>query len=85
MICLPLPRSFSTEGLAPQRALHVTKSSLSKQVARLEECYGVRQIKRSTRSLRITPVGRAVYEQCETIVAAASSYFGMPNVSFSLA
>src|SRR6201985_3763115 len=58
---------------AAARALHVTKSSLSKRVARLEECYGVRLIERSTRSLRIAPVGRAVYEQCETIVAAAET------------
>jgi DNA-binding transcriptional LysR family regulator len=58
---------------AAARALHVTKSSLSKRVARLEECYGVRLIERSTRSLRITPVGRAVYKQCETIVAAAET------------
>lgn len=58
---------------AAARALHVTKSSLSKRVARLEECYGVRLIERSTRGLRITPVGRAVHEQCETVVAAAEA------------
>jgi DNA-binding MarR family transcriptional regulator len=58
---------------AAARALHVTKSSLSKRVARLEECYGVRLIERSTRSLRITPVGRAVHEQCETMLAAAEA------------
>ncbi len=58
---------------AAARALHVTKSSLSKRVARLEEFYGVRLIERSTRSLRITPVGRAIHEQCETMVAAAET------------
>jgi DNA-binding transcriptional LysR family regulator len=58
---------------AAARALHVTKSSLSKRVARLEECYGVRLMERSTRSLRITPVGRAVLEQCETMVDAAEA------------
>jgi DNA-binding transcriptional LysR family regulator len=58
---------------AAARALHVTKSSLSKRVARLEERYGVRLIERSTRGFRITPVGRAVHEQCESMVAAAEA------------
>src|SRR5262245_41460773 len=58
---------------AAARALHVTKSSLSKRVARLEALYGVRLIERSTRGLRITSVGRAVYEQCESMVAAAEA------------
>jgi DNA-binding transcriptional LysR family regulator len=58
---------------AAARALHVTKSSLSKRVARLEKCYGVRLLERSTRSLRVTPVGRAVHEQCETMVVAAET------------
>ena len=56
---------------AAARAMHVTKSSLSKRVARLEECYGARLIERSTRSFRITPVGQAVHAQCEAMVAAA--------------
>jgi DNA-binding transcriptional LysR family regulator len=58
---------------AAARALHATKSSLSKRVARLEECYGVRLIERSTRGLRLTAVGRAVLEQCETMVDAAEA------------
>jgi len=58
---------------AAARALHVTKSSLSKRVARLEERYGVRLLERSTRGFRITPVGRAVHEQCESVVAAAEA------------
>jgi DNA-binding transcriptional LysR family regulator len=56
---------------AAARALHVTKSSLSKRVARLEERYGARLIERSTRGLRVTPVGRAVRAQCEAVVTAA--------------
>jgi len=58
---------------AAARALHVTKSSLSKRVARLEERFGIRLIERSTRGLRITPVGRAVHEQCESMIAAAEA------------
>jgi DNA-binding transcriptional LysR family regulator len=56
---------------AATRALHVTKSSLSKRVARLEECYGARLIERSTRGFRVTPVGRAVHAKCEAVVVAA--------------
>ena len=56
---------------AAARALHVTKSSLSKRVARLEGHYGARLIERSTRGFRITAIGRAVHAQCEAVVAAA--------------
>ena len=56
---------------AAARALHVTKSSLSKRVARLEEHYGARLIERSTRGFRVTPIGRAVHAQCEVVVDAA--------------
>jgi DNA-binding transcriptional LysR family regulator len=56
---------------AAARALHVTKSSLSKRVARLEGRYGARLIERSTRGFRVTPVGRAVHAQCEAVVAGA--------------
>ena len=58
---------------AAARALHVTKSSLSKRVARLEGRCGVRLIERSTRGIRITTVGRAVHAQCESMVAAAEA------------
>ena len=58
---------------AAARALHVTKSSLSKRVDRLEERYGIRLIERSTRGVRITKVGRAVHEQCESMVTAAEA------------
>jgi len=58
---------------AAARALRVTKSSLSKRVARLEGLYGALLIERSTRGFRITPVGQAVHEQCESMVAAAEA------------
>jgi DNA-binding transcriptional LysR family regulator len=58
---------------AAARVLHVTKSSLSKRVARLEEHYGVRLIERSTRGFRITAAGQAVHAQCETVVQAAEA------------
>jgi DNA-binding transcriptional LysR family regulator len=58
---------------AAARVLHVTKSSLSKRVARLEERYGVRLIERSTRGFRVTAAGQAVHAQCETVVQAAEA------------
>jgi DNA-binding transcriptional LysR family regulator len=69
---------------AAARSLHVTKSSLSKRVARLEERYGVRLIERSTRGFRITPVGRAVHEQCESMVAAAEAAAVVAAEAFAL-
>jgi|SRR5580698_8671380 DNA-binding transcriptional LysR family regulator len=43
------------------------KAKLSKRVARLERHLGVRLIERSTRSMRITDVGREIYQQCQII------------------
>ena len=54
---------------AAARILHVTKSSLSKRVARLEDQLGTRLIERSTRAFRVTAVGEDVFAQCEGIVA----------------
>ncbi|APR38308.1 LysR family transcriptional regulator [Paraburkholderia sp. SOS3] len=58
-------RGFSSAA----RALRVTKSALSKRVARLEERLQARLIERSSRGFRVTAVGLEVYEQCEAIVA----------------
>lgn len=43
------------------------KAKLSKRVARLERHLGVRLIERSTRSMRVTDVGREIYQQCQII------------------
>lgn len=52
---------------AAERAVGERKAKLSRRVARLEAVLGVRLIERSTRSLRITEVGREIYRQCEMI------------------
>src|SRR6516164_1964867 len=52
---------------AAAKATGETKSSLSKRVARLERQLGVRLVERSTRSIRVTDVGREIYQQCEII------------------
>jgi len=44
--------------------LHLTRSAISKSVARLEERLGVRLFQRTTRSLRLTDDGQSYYERC---------------------
>lgn len=48
---------------AASRRLGLPVSTVSRRVAGLEEQLGVRLIERSTRSLRLTPVGAAIFEQ----------------------
>lgn len=58
---------------AAERATGERKAKLSRRVARLESALGVRLIERSTRSLRITEVGREIYRQCETIAQSLTA------------
>jgi DNA-binding transcriptional LysR family regulator len=50
------------------RRLGLSKSSVSKHVAQLEARLGVQLLRRSTRLLSLTEVGRAFYERCAQIV-----------------
>ena len=56
---------------AASRATGIPKATLSKRVAQLETRLEVRLLERTTRHLRLTEVGRAVYEQAETMLAGA--------------
>ncbi len=49
---------------AAARKLGVPKSTLSRQVTRLEEEFGARLLQRTTRKLNLTETGRAYYERC---------------------
>src|SRR5260221_11749944 len=53
---------------AAARALELTKSSVSRKVGELEDRLGARLLQRSTRTLRLTDVGRAYYGDCARIV-----------------
>jgi DNA-binding transcriptional LysR family regulator len=53
------------------RALGLTRSAVSRQVAQLERGLGVRLLNRTTRRLRLTEAGEIYYESCARILAEA--------------
>lgn len=58
-------RSFSEAA----RRLGISKSAVSKQIARLEDRLGARLLNRTTRRISPTEVGAAFYERCARITA----------------
>jgi DNA-binding transcriptional LysR family regulator len=56
-------KSFS----AAARAMHTSKSLVSKQVSSLESALGVRLLTRTTRSMSLTEIGAAYYQHCARI------------------
>ncbi|MFA7290967.1 MAG: LysR family transcriptional regulator [Rhodocyclaceae bacterium] len=50
------------------RRLDISKSRISKSVARLEASLGVRLLHRSTRRLSLTDIGEAYFEHCDRIL-----------------
>lgn len=50
------------------RMLHMTASTVSKLVARIEERLGVRLVERSTRALRLTEEGQFYYERSRALI-----------------
>ena len=53
---------------AAARALNRPKSSISRQVDRLEARLGVRLLERSTRRVRLTEVGSEYYARCQAVL-----------------
>src|SRR5690606_24170288 len=51
------------------RVLGVTKSLLSQHLARLERELGVALIQRTTRTLKVTPLGIEFYRRCQAVLA----------------
>jgi len=65
-------RVVEAEGFsAAARELGLSKSAVSKQVARLEDRMGVRLLNRTTRRLSLTEAGAAFYQGCRRVVAEA--------------
>jgi len=60
-------KSFS----AAATELRLSKSAVSKQIARLEDELGLRLLNRTTRKLALTDAGRTFYEHCARLVAEA--------------
>lgn len=62
-------RSFSTAA----RALNLTRSAVSRQIAALEDRLGARLLNRTTRRLSVTEAGALYYEHCARILAEAAA------------
>ncbi len=58
---------------AAARELGIAKSSVSKQISRLEDDLGVRLLNRTTRRLSLTEAGQAFYQGCQRVVAEAAA------------
>ena len=60
---------------AAGRVLRVPRSTLSRQLQRLEEALGVRLLERTTRTVRLTEAGQAYFHRCShavELIAAAN-------------
>lgn len=64
---------------AAARQLGVTPSAVSRQVARLEGVLRVRLLERTTRKLRLTQAGTAVFSRCQDMVAAAREVLALSD------
>ncbi|NWL26616.1 LysR family transcriptional regulator [Paenarthrobacter ureafaciens] len=69
---LRLLREVSLQGsiTAAARSLHVTVSSVSQQIARLEHEHGIALLEASGRSVRLTPAAHMLVTHTETVLAA---------------
>lgn len=64
---------------AAARQLGVTPSAVSRQVARLEGVLRVRLLERTTRKLRLTQAGTAVFSRCQDMVTAAREVLALSD------
>lgn len=55
------------------RDIGVPKSTISRKISQMEEALGVRLLQRNTRYLRLTQVGREVYENCQNMLREVQS------------
>ncbi|KWR90229.1 LysR family transcriptional regulator [Cupriavidus sp. IDO] len=58
---------------AASRATGVPKSRLSRRIAQLERDLGVQLLRRTTRQVRVTPLGDSYYERCRAMLNEAEA------------
>lgn len=60
---------------AAARRLYVSQQAISRVIQQLERALGVRLFERTTRSVRLTAAGSALYPSAERSIAAAEEAF----------
>ncbi|ODV41129.1 LysR family transcriptional regulator [Cupriavidus sp. UYMMa02A] len=58
---------------AASRATGIPKSRLSRRIAQLERDLGVQLLRRTTRQVRVTPLGESFYERCRAMLNEAEA------------
>jgi DNA-binding transcriptional LysR family regulator len=58
-------------------ALGLTQPAVTRRLQNLEEALGVELLDRNTKPLKPTPLGRAIFEQCRSIVSGELSTHGI--------
>src|SRR4051794_20313517 len=71
LLAVAAERNFTR---AAQR-LHIAQPAVSKAIAQLERELGFELLERTTRDVRLTAAGEALYERAQAIVAAADEAF----------
>jgi hypothetical protein len=81
MICASSKGAGHLEASRQQRSLSLSRSSVSRSVARLEEALGTRLIHRTTRQVELTVAGRSLLSRCAGALGVLDDAFDDIGVS----